>query len=304
MHLALPNPERPNPDLVIATTDQRGNVPRPTPATDSMGFEHGITVQSRAHEDWTSFCNYLNSWTAWWGSSIQDAQHSKSIASISALETTAGSGEDPSSAWILSRPTDTGHANGSAGRGDFAVSAALEDRSDSLNSATGSPQADSQRGTDPQASQPGSNDWQANIEGSELGITSPRSKNDAQIASTPTYHVTCLSTLMANTLTVSLSTVVADILLLPLEALFVRSVTLAYLDTASGASYAAMGLRNEIYPLGSWFGLGLRGGSALEYARKMALCFGVNMLLRFGVWQLNAGATWWIGRKYYRWGKL
>ncbi|KAL8808343.1 MAG: hypothetical protein Q9182_000163 [Xanthomendoza sp. 2 TL-2023] len=306
MNLALPRPDNANPDLAIATSDSRKKDPWPTPTNDRMGFEHGITVRSQAQKDWTNFHNYLYSCASWWGSSIKVTQSWGSIASISVLENTAGTGEDPSTAWILSRQTDTGRPNENAEQSDIAESAASEDWSDSsLSSPPGSPRAHPEEDSDPPASQSGSDDWQANIQGSELGITSPRPKNDAPIPLMPRYHVTGLSTLLANAMTLSLSTAITDMLLLPLDALFVRSVALAYLDTAgAGASHAAMGLRDEIYPLGSWLGIGLRGGSPWEYARKIALCFGVEMLLRCTAWQITAGATWWVGRKCYRWGQL
>ncbi|KAL8813449.1 MAG: hypothetical protein Q9200_000246 [Gallowayella weberi] len=304
MDLSLPHPDYPNPDLVIRTGSR--NIPWPTPATDTMSFERGTTVRSQAQVDWTDFRNYLSSWTSWWRSPIKVTQSWKPTASVSGPEGTARSEEDPSTAQIQSRRTDTGHANDNPERGDIAESAASEEWLDSsLISRPSPPRTDSQGGSDPLASQSGSDDWQANIEGSELGITSPKPKHDAQIPLMPRYHVTILSTLLSRAMTMNLSICIADILLLPLDALYARSVALAYLDTAgAGASYAAMGLGNEIYPLGSWLGFGLRGGSPWEYARKIALCFGLEMLIRGAAWQLTAGATWWVGRKYYTWGNL
>ncbi|KAL8821813.1 MAG: hypothetical protein Q9223_000225 [Gallowayella weberi] len=304
MDLSLPHPDYPNPDLVIRTGSR--NIPWPTPATDTMSFERGTTVRSQTQVDWTDFRNYLSSWTSWWRSPIKVTQSWKPTASVSGPEGTARSEEDPSTAQIQSRRTDTGHANDNPERGDIAESAASEEWLDSsLISRPSPPRTDSQGGSDPLASQSGSDDWQANIEGSELGITSPKPKHDAQIPLMPRYHVTILSTLLSRAMTMNLSICIADILLLPLDALYARSVALAYLDTAgAGASYAAMGLGNEIYPLGSWLGFGLRGGSPWEYARKIALCFGLEMLIRGAAWQLTAGATWWVGRKYYAWGNL
>ncbi|KAI4102317.1 MAG: hypothetical protein LQ339_004672 [Xanthoria mediterranea] len=157
--------------------------------------------------------------------------------------------------------------------------------------------AGSERNITRRASRSGSNDWQADVEGSELGITAPRSFYRPTDPSKPTYRVTQFSTLMVNTLATTLSSIAADILLLPLEALFVRSVASTYLNTPCGAAYSTMGLRHEIYPLRSWAGMGLGGGRVMDYVRKMMLCFGVDILLRFAVWQATAEAAWWVGEK-------
>lgn len=123
-------------------------------------------------------------------------------------------------------------------------------------------------------------------------------------SSRPTHHVTHLTSCMADTLAFYLSVVVTHIVWLPFETLFLRSIAWAYLDTDLGASSSASWLRNEIYPQGSWFGAGLRGGGALDYARRIALSLGLEAALGFGTWQLGAGLTWWLGTSRYKWGKL
>ncbi|KAI4258312.1 MAG: hypothetical protein LQ352_001250 [Teloschistes flavicans] len=122
--------------------------------------------------------------------------------------------------------------------------------------------------------------------------------------SKPCHRVTNLSSGPADTMAFSVSTMVASIILLPLETLLVRSVATAYLTTSGPSSASCYWLREEIYPTGSWFGMGLRGGRAMDYARKMVLCFGMEMVLGYGVWQIGAGVTWWIGKWFFNWGKL
>ncbi|KAL8674700.1 MAG: hypothetical protein Q9168_000932 [Polycauliona sp. 1 TL-2023] len=134
-------------------------------------------------------------------------------------------------------------------------------------------------------------------------LTAARSQYMQTNPSRPIYRVTSLTTLMTDTLADSLSTMVANILLLPLEALLVRSVAFTYLNTADGAAYSAMGLQKEIYPLGSWLGNGLRGGRAMDYGRKMILCFGVDMLLSLATWQATTGVAWWMGKRKLKRGK-
>ncbi|KAI4246576.1 MAG: hypothetical protein L6R40_001939 [Gallowayella cf. fulva] len=288
--------------LLPAIDRRTGIVQGITFATDGTGED--VTIRRQAEKNWTDFCKYLESCSSWWGSFINGARGSKSAASDSTCETVAGLREDPPGAGILSSFIDNSHANARVEQAEMTEFALSGGGMASAVSALDFRQAGSQREINPPVSLSGSNEWQANVEGSELIISPPSWKSKLVGPSQATYHVTRLTTLAAGTLTVSLSKMLADILLLPLEALFIRSVALAYLDTADGASYAAMGLRQEIYPLGSWFGTALRGGRAMDYVRKMTLCFGLDMLLGFGAWQVTAGAAWWVGQKFCRWGQM
>ncbi|KAI4122870.1 MAG: hypothetical protein LQ347_006357, partial [Umbilicaria vellea] len=70
----------------------------------------------------------------------------------------------------------------------------------------------------------------------------------------PRHRVTALSAHLADSLGSHISTHLADLLCLPLEALFMRSLTLAFLAAArptATAHAAALGLRRDVYPLGS-----------------------------------------------------
>ena len=121
--------------------------------------------------------------------------------------------------------------------------------------------------------------------------------------SRPSHRVTHLSSALVELLTTSLSEIATSILLLPLETLFVRSVARAYILKIGGNPSSAAKIRSEIYPLQSWFGTGLRSGGASDYARRMACCFGMETLIAYGFWQINAGVVWFAGKVWFNWGR-
>lgn len=99
----------------------------------------------------------------------------------------------------------------------------------------------------------------------------------------------------------------ADLVFLPLEALFVRRVALDFLSSPAGGIEARMAAgrwRGEVYAPGAWGGLGLWGGGLRGYVGRIALVQGVEWGIGLAVWQLSAGAAWWIGRWWFEWGKL
>lgn len=106
-----------------------------------------------------------------------------------------------------------------------------------------------------------------------------------------------------------LSGCIADIILFPLEALYVRSVALSFLSSPAasvGAKAAAERWKGEVFPLGGWFGMGLRGGwrGVADYVGKMVLVQGMQRGIGFVVWQASVGLSWWVGRKWFGWGRL
>ena len=102
-----------------------------------------------------------------------------------------------------------------------------------------------------------------------------------------------------------LSTHLTDLLLLPLEAMFVRSVALGFLSAAAKKSPSSpiISLQNQVISPLYWFGPGIRPGGALQYLKNLAFCGSLEMALGFGIWQLGAGAAWLIGRKWFSWSK-
>lgn len=125
----------------------------------------------------------------------------------------------------------------------------------------------------------------------------------------PYYRITTLTAQAADSMAQNLSGYITDILLLPLEALYVRSVALSFLSSPAvnvGAKAVAERWMRTVYPLGGWFGVGLRGGwrGVADYASKIVLVQGVEMGINVAVWQVSVGFTWWVGRKWFGWGRL
>lgn len=298
IRLALPRPDHPNSESNIGQTHRGENVLGLDILPEGVLAKKVPTIRGQVDKDWTAFSNYFKTLTSWWEASIARNQSSDAMVSVPKNPHTS---DEALVARVLSVSANDGHEDHLAELSDDAEASFSGIASDSPSSQRSHRGAGSERNINQRASRSGSNDWQADVEGSELGITAPRSLYRTKDTSKPTYRVTHLTTLMADTLATSLSTIVADVVLLPLEALFVRSVALTYLNTSSGAAYSTMGLRNEIYPLGSWAGMGLRGGRVMDYVRKMTLCLGVDMLLRFAAWQATAGAAWWVGKKKFKW---
>ena len=125
----------------------------------------------------------------------------------------------------------------------------------------------------------------------------------------PYYRITTLTAQAADSMAQHLSGCITDILLYPLEALYVRSVALAFLSSPAanvGAKVVAERWKGEVYPLGGWFGIGLRGGwrGVADYVGKMVLVQGLEMGNGFAVWQISVILSSWIGRKWFEWGRL
>ncbi|KAL8773110.1 MAG: hypothetical protein Q9209_001786 [Squamulea sp. 1 TL-2023] len=287
-------PDNPDLDSIVVAMNRDGNVPGLGCITDEgLYFNNITTIRKLVERDWTAFKEHFKPLTSWWRSSVAGTQSSELNVSLRGTSS-------------MLEYANNGHLDRRRDNKDEAEPVASVNTLDPQFAETGFQGAEFVRDTNPRASRSRSSDWRVNVESSEMVLTAPRSWREptkSTDSSMPTYRVTYLTALMAETVAGSLSTLIADLTLLPLEALFVRSVALAYLDTAGGASYSNMGLRNDIYPLGSWFGMGLRSGRAMDYVRKMVLCFGIDMLLNFGLWQMTAGTAWWFGRKRFRWGK-
>ncbi len=123
----------------------------------------------------------------------------------------------------------------------------------------------------------------------------------------PIHRITVLSAYAADALANHLAAHLADIICLPLEALFVRSLALAFLSSPRAnpaAQAAAARLRVEVFPLGSWCGMGLRGGwrGVGDYAGKMVLASGLELGISMAVWQAFTGIAWMSGRRWFGWG--
>jgi len=126
----------------------------------------------------------------------------------------------------------------------------------------------------------------------------------------PKHHVTLLSGYMADMLASHLAQFFSELLCLPLQAHLVRAVALGYLAVArptSSAQMSVLGLTKAVYPADAWFGLGLRAAGwrgVGNYGAKMMLCSAVEAAVGYGVWQVGATTCFWVGRRWFDWGRL
>ena len=125
----------------------------------------------------------------------------------------------------------------------------------------------------------------------------------------PYQRITLLSEFAADSMTLHLTNLLAGLVLLPLEARFVRTVALNF-GRARVHGVAGQGGSNfpmpEIYSPGSWFGLGFRAGGwrgVSRYAGKMFLVWGIQVGIGFALWQVGMAYAWWRGRRVYKWGE-
>lgn len=117
------------------------------------------------------------------------------------------------------------------------------------------------------------------------------------------HHVTALTAHMADTLAMHFSTHLADLIFLPLEALFVRSVAISFLNaSANVASSPAARWRDQVIPLRSWFGMGTGSSGVRRYVMNMVMCGIFELAVGMGIWQLSTGTAWLLGRRRFGWG--
>ena len=142
----------------------------------------------------------------------------------------------------------------------------------------------------------------------ETTLVTEQEVEDAEVVEGPKHRVTALTSYPSEMLVQHLSYLATDLLLLPLEAAYLRSIALGFLGAPlgnrEGAADAAGWLNGQVFPMGTWFGYGLGRSGARDYGRKMILCLGMETMVGFSIWQLGIGAAWWAGRRWYRWGNL
>ncbi|KAL8944581.1 MAG: hypothetical protein Q9216_000384 [Gyalolechia sp. 2 TL-2023] len=282
LELALPKPD--NPDMAsIVSALERGDDAETVPGLNFrfdrerrlLVGEAGL-VRELAEKDWAACSNGIASMASWCRSIIW---------------------KDPSSSISYLSPNVPASRDRPASASSDQVQQVLEETCGTNHEPTEGRLFQSPE-TALQSQHARSSSWQTTLRDLSGEL---RSLHDH---SRPTHRVTQLTHFMAGTMAAHLSLVLTNALFLPLESLFVRSVASAYLSTTGGASVSSMWIRDEIYPFGSWFGMGLGGGRAMDYARKMTLCLGTEMALVYGFWQVGVGAVWWLGKSEHRWGRL
>ncbi|KAL8843589.1 MAG: hypothetical protein Q9170_000093 [Blastenia crenularia] len=295
----LPKPDNPDSaSLQVALGREDGSLVLPgfgyryTARSRLVILRENDTVREMASQDWATFSNHIASVVVWWrcflmrhGYTISGRSHTEKLNSewqpdLAPLPPPEPIQEQPmpecaSNSWI----------------------SPLEDSPNSTYIELSIPIVQPQE-TVVGDSGNTTSEWSAVAQNSTISFS------EVHDDSKPTHRVTLLTSYMASFMAVNLSSICAQVLVLPLETLFVRSIVLAYSNTAGGASQSSLWLCNETYPLGSWFGMGLKSGRAMDYARKMTLCFGLEVAFGYGIWQIGAGVAWWYGKTRHAWGRL
>lgn len=126
----------------------------------------------------------------------------------------------------------------------------------------------------------------------------------------PHYRVTGLSCFPARFMAQMLAEQITELLCLPLDAMFARSVVLSFCASSRSPfvhTVSAGGGRSGIFPTGSWFGPGLKHGGwrgVADYAGKIFLVWGLDLGCRFIIWEIATGFMWWKGLRRYGWWTL
>lgn len=128
----------------------------------------------------------------------------------------------------------------------------------------------------------------------------------------PYHRVTALTTYASSSLSHLLASQITESCTIPLEALFVRSVAHRFIGlgamSANPATRARVAkLRSDVFPMGSWMGLGMPGWgwrAAVGYVSRMTLCAACKAAVWIAVWEYGVGVSFWLGYKWFGWGKL
>ncbi|KAK4867549.1 hypothetical protein LT330_001059 [Penicillium expansum] len=113
------------------------------------------------------------------------------------------------------------------------------------------------------------------------------------------HRVTLLSAYPVDSLASHLAAAISGIILAPLEALYLRSLTRSWI-----ISHPSSVMRlSDIHPLGLWFG-GRTWPDICSYSCRLVLVRGMQVAMRAGIWGFLVGSTMRIGRKFCGWGTL
>lgn len=137
------------------------------------------------------------------------------------------------------------------------------------------------------------------------GPSSPSAPGPTTSLHLPNHRITTLTAQAADSMAQHLAGCITDVLLLPLEALYVRSVALWFLCSPAAGFGATALAERWVYPLDTWFGDSSREGwrGVADYVGKMVLVQGLERGIGIAVWQVSVGLSWWVGRKWFEWGR-
>ncbi|KAL1871856.1 hypothetical protein Plec18167_007007 [Paecilomyces lecythidis] len=140
-----------------------------------------------------------------------------------------------------------------------------------------------------------------NTDARPLASRSQTRRRSTNVQSLPTHRVTILSSHPVDSLSSHLASLITNVLFIPFESLYLRSLALSYLS--SPASGPAIALKPDIRGLTAFSG----GGSTrdmLTYTGKLVLVFGMQAAVSLGIWGIGTAAAIGMGRKRFGWGNL
>ncbi|KAI2716758.1 hypothetical protein CBS147354_6753 [Penicillium roqueforti] len=117
--------------------------------------------------------------------------------------------------------------------------------------------------------------------------------------SSQVHRVTLLSAYPVDSLASHLAAAISGIILAPLEALYLRSLTRSWIISHP----SSITRLSDVHPLGLWFG-GRTWPDMYAYSCRLVLMRGMQIAMRAGIWGFLVGSTMRIGRKFCGWGTL
>ncbi|KXG52593.1 uncharacterized protein PGRI_088770 [Penicillium griseofulvum] len=113
------------------------------------------------------------------------------------------------------------------------------------------------------------------------------------------HRVTLLSAYPVDSLASHLAAAISGIILAPLEALYLRSLTRSWIISHP----SSITRLSDVHPLGLWFG-GRTWPDMYAYSCRLVLMRGMQVAMRAGIWGFLVGSTMRIGKKFCGWGTL
>ncbi|KAJ5171536.1 uncharacterized protein N7500_004319 [Penicillium coprophilum] len=113
------------------------------------------------------------------------------------------------------------------------------------------------------------------------------------------HRVTLLSAYPVDSLASHLAAAISGIMLAPLEALYLRSLTRSWIISHPSSTIHL----SDVHPSDLWFG-GRTWPDIWAYSCRLVLMRGMQVAMRAGIWGFLVGSTMRIGRKFCGWGTL
>ncbi|KAI5301845.1 hypothetical protein KEM56_001295 [Ascosphaera pollenicola] len=117
------------------------------------------------------------------------------------------------------------------------------------------------------------------------------------------HHLSTLSIGPADRLSSYLSSMIATLLIRPLNTIWIRRILHSYLLSCTDMSVEAIRAEYQLRSVEAWFG-GYTLHNKLLYVSKTILVLGTQWLLNLAVWKLVTNGAVLVGNEKFRWGNL